>query len=517
MKIVTAGQMREIDRRASTDYFIPSLVLMENAGLRVVEAVDTALEGLENGRVLVLAGKGNNGGDGLVAARHLLNAGVEVDTFLMGDPAELTPDASTNYRILARMTERVFPLTEPDQLERLMSSMAECDVIVDSIYGIGFHGEMPSLETRVVDMVNRAGKPVVAVDIPSGVEADTGRVQGEAIRATWTVTLALPKAGLFLEPGRGYCGILTVGDISIPRNLLNDNRLQYNLITEDLVQALFPRRHRDTHKGSFGHVLVVGGSVGLTGAVIMSCQAALRSGAGLVTAAIPQSLQPVVETRLVEVMTAPLAENVQKAIALEALPALKNLLDTVSVCAVGPGMGRYNEASTIIRFVLEKAGVPVVIDADGLNALAEDIYVLKDRQVPVILTPHPGEMARLTGLSVAEIQSNRVEIARQFATEWGVTLVLKGYNTIVAAPNQQVYLNITGNPGMATAGSGDVLCGLIAGFLAQGLRPHLAALAGVYVHGKAGDMARQVKGERGLVAMDLVETIPDILKAFESI
>ncbi|NLU48807.1 MAG: NAD(P)H-hydrate dehydratase [Syntrophomonadaceae bacterium] len=517
MKIVSARQMREIDRQASEEFHIPSLILMENAGLRVVEAVETALKGVGQGKVVVLAGKGNNGGDGLVAARHLLNAGTMVDTFLVGEPAELTPDTATNYRILSKLTGRIFPLTREEHLENLAAALLTCDLVVDAIYGIGFHGEMPPLEARVVGLVNRTGKPVVAVDIPSGVEADTGKVHGEAIKATWTVTLALPKMAFFSQPGRSYAGTLTVADISIPSNLLEDSQLKDNLITEEMIRPLFTPRRADTHKGSYGHVLVVGGSIGLTGAVIMTSQAALKSGAGLVTAAIPSSLQPVVETRLVEVMTVPLAENVQKAISLEALPALENLLGAVSVCAVGPGMGRYDEASGIIRFILERAGVPVVIDADGLNALADDISILRNRQVPVILTPHPGEMARLTGLSVAEIQANRVENARRFAEEWGVTLVLKGHNTVVATPRGEAYINITGNPGMATAGSGDVLCGIMAGLLAQGSRPHLAAIAGVYVHGKAGDLARASKGERGLVALDLVDAVPDILKEFESI
>ena len=518
MKIVSAQQMREIDRVASTQYQIPSLILMENAGLRVVEAVETALEGIDGEkRVLILAGRGNNGGDGLVAARHLLNSGVMVDTFLLGNPKELTPDATVNYSILEQLTERIYPLTEEEHLEQFVLALMNCDLVVDAIYGIGFRGQMPPLEARIAGMINRTAKPVVAVDIPSGVEADTGQVNGEAIRATWTVTLALPKPGFFCRSGADLIGMLTVGDISIPRPLLEDERLQYNLITEEMIRPFFAARQPDTHKGSYGHVLAIGGSVGMTGAVAMTCSAALRSGAGLVTAAVPESLLSLVELHLVEVMTRPLAETADKTVAPEAFLAIEDLLEAVSVCVIGPGMGRYRDALYTIEALLERVKTPVVIDADGLNALADNISVLKQRQTPVVLTPHPGEMARLTGLRVEEIQSDRVEIARRFAGEWGVTLVLKGHHTLVAGSNGDVFLNITGNPGMATGGSGDVLCGVISGFIAQGIEPQTAAAAGVYVHGKAGDIVRQSKGERGLAALDLVGAIPDILRDFETI
>ena len=326
MKIVSAQEMRDMDRRASTEFYIPSIVLMENAGLRVVEAVQTALAGIKLPRVVVIAGKGNNGGDGFVVSRHLINSGFQVDTFLLGDPSKLTPDAALNFRILQSISDRVFVVLGTDELQGLLASLLGCDLVVDAIYGIGFHGEMPSLESEVVKMVNQSGKPVVAVDIPSGVEADTGKVRGEAIRATWTVTMALPKKAFFLEPGRSYTGMLTVGDISIPRCLLEAPNIKTNLVTEDWVAPWFLPRPAETHKGSFGHVLVVGGSVGLTGAVVMAAEAALRSGAGLVTAAVPQSLQPAIESRLIEVMTTPLPETSLKTISLEALPALQSLM-----------------------------------------------------------------------------------------------------------------------------------------------------------------------------------------------
>lgn len=515
MKILRAREMKEIDNRASTEYGIPSILLMENAGLRVVEVVEDILQEPTGKKVVVLVGKGNNGGDGLVVARHLINSNVNVETFLLADASGMTGDAYLNYKILSKMTDKIYPLFSKEDLNRLQISLFTCDLIVDSIYGIGFKGSLSDFETRVVKMINLCRSPVVAVDIPSGVDADTGRVHGEAVKAFHTVTFAAPKLGLVIEPGKDYAGTLTVADISIPTFLLQDDKIKANLITEDMIRPLIKPRLPESHKGTYGHALVIGGSAGLTGAVIMASYAALRSGAGLVTAALPESLVPVVETALIEVMTAPLAENHQMAIALEALPAVENLLGTASVCAIGPGMSGHPEANGVVRFVLEKAGIPVIIDADGLNALQGDVDVLKDRQIPVILTPHPGEMARLTGKSIKEIQANRVEIARHFAQEWGVGLVLKGNKTVIASPSGEIYINITGNPGMATAGSGDVLCGMIAGLIAQGLKPKEAAIAGVYLHGLIGDYVAEIRGQRGLTAGDLINGIPDILRRFE--
>ena len=514
MKLLKADEMKDIDRRASSEFGIPSIILMENAGLRTLEVIEEILGETKNRMIVILAGKGNNGGDGLVIARHLINSGAVVETYLTGEVEELTQDSRINYEILLKMGARIFPLSSEKDLDLLMLSLMNADLIVDALYGIGFKGSLNQFDSRLVKMVNWCRAPVVAVDIPSGVEADTGRVNGDAIKASHTVTFALPKIGLVLEPGKEYVGTLSVADISIPAVLLEDKTIKTNLISEAMLGALIKPRSANSHKGTYGHALLVGGSPGMVGAVMMSSQAALRTGAGLVTAAVPESLTAVVDSSLMEVMTAPLAQTGQSAIALEALPAIENLLGTVSVCAVGPGMSRYPEAGAIIRHILERSGVPLVIDADGLNALENDVTVLKDRQVPIVLTPHPGEMARLTGKTIEEIQSHRLEIAQTFAEEWGVTLVLKGNKTIIANPSGEVYINISGNPGMATAGSGDVLTGIITGLIAQGLKPQDAAFAGVYLHGLAGDLAAQIKGEPGLIAGDLISCIPEVLKKF---
>lgn len=515
MKIVTAEQMRSIDRKAITEYGIPGIVLMENAGIRTVELIEELLQSPSDKQVIILSGPGNNGGDGFVIARHLINSGVEVILFFRGTPDQLTDDARINYEILVKMEATIAPLQTEEDLNQFTLALLTGDLFVDALYGAGFKGSLNAFETQIASVVNWCKLPVVAVDIPSGVEADSGKVNREAIRADYTVTFGLPKMGLIMEPGRYYTGTLSVADISLPPALLKDSKLKVNLITDMLIKPFLKPRIDESHKGTYGHVLVIGGSVGLTGAVIMTSYAALRTGAGLVTAALPESLQPLVETALVEVMTLPLAENSQGAIALEALPAIENLLGISSVCVIGPGMSRYNEAQAVIRFVLERAGIPIVIDADGLNALQGDIGVLKDRQVPVILTPHPGEMARMTGKHIEEIQANRVSIAIEFAQEWGVTLVLKGNKTVIALPNGEAYINITGNAGMATAGSGDVLGGIISGLIAQGLNPPQAAITGVYLHGVTGDQVEMVKGQRGLIAGDLIQTLPEVLSLYD--
>lgn len=515
MKIPKVQEMKEIDQRASLDFGIPSIVLMENAGLRTVEVIEDILGSCSGKKVSVLAGKGNNGGDGMVISRHLINAGAEVDTFLLGDENNLTPDALTNYQILKRMKARIYPLQAEAGLDRFMFSVLSADLAVDAIYGIGLKGGVNEFESRVIDILNWSRRPVVAVDIPSGVEADTGKVHSVAVQATHTVTFALPKLGLLLKPGRDYAGSLSVADISIPSPLLNDPALKQNLINEKLLRSFLKKRAPEGHKGTYGHAMIIGGSLGMSGAVMMSSFAALRCGAGLVTAAVPESLVPVIDSALLEVMSTPLAESGDCLISPEALPAIENLLGTASVCAVGPGMSRYPEARTIIGFILENSGIPLVIDADGLNALKGDTDILKNRQVPLVLTPHPGEMARLTGKSIEEIQSRRLEIAQGFAEEHGVTLVLKGHNTVVAVPGGDVYINMTGNPGMATAGSGDVLTGIITALIAQGLNPQQAAVAGVYLHGAAGDQAALERGERGLVATDLIHYLPQVIRRFE--
>lgn len=512
MKLLSAAEMKRIDRRAIEEFSIPGMVLMENAAIRTVEMIGEMLPQVAGSQVIILAGRGNNGGDGLAIARHLVSMGARVLVFMMADPDLLTGDAAANYGITSRLEAEIHPLTGEMHLDKLLVSILQADLIVDAIYGIGFTGQLSEFESKVVRMANWSSLPVVSVDIPSGVEADTGRVHGEAVRATCTVTFALPKIGLILEPGKEYAGTVSVADITIPRTLMEAGELQTHLITENMVCDLIKRREAESHKGTYGHVLAVGGSRGMSGAIGMTALASLRAGAGLATAAVPASICSLANSAAAELMAVPLPENGDGTIAMEAAPILENLLGTVNVCALGPGMSRYSDAAGIVEQVLEKSGVPVIIDADGLNALEGQTGTLKNRQIPVVITPHPGEMARLTGMSISEIQSRRLEIARRYAQEWGIIVVLKGNKTVVAGPDGRVFVNVNGNAGMATGGSGDVLTGIIAGLLAQGLKVLDASVAAVFVHGLAGDLAAAELGMTAMIAGDLIRYLPESFK-----
>ncbi|NPV26098.1 MAG: NAD(P)H-hydrate dehydratase [Firmicutes bacterium] len=516
MKVANSAEMRQLDQLASSQYRIPSLVLMENAGLRVVEVVNQLLGFVAGKKVVVLAGKGNNGGDGFVVARHLINHGADIKVFLLAQPEEISGDARINLDILGQMGARLYPVLSDKDLNVVKIALVYADLVVDAMYGTGFKGAVTAQQAKLIRLVNQSGKPIVAVDIPSGIEADTGKVHGECIRATRTVTFCLPKIGLLIEPGASYVGELTVADISIPQQLVNAQKIHRYLITRDWCASQLPRRSVEGHKGSYGHVLIIGGAEGMTGAITLASEAALRAGAGLVTAAIPASLNPILEVKLTEVMTKPLPETPLKTISLEALPVIEEFLPRASVVAIGPGMSRHPDLFPLIRTLLPKLQVPLIIDADGLNALADDPTVLKDSPVPIVLTPHPGEMARLLKTTVDKVQDNRLAVVEQAAQDWQATVVLKGAKTLVASPRGECFINLTGNPGMATGGTGDVLTGIIAGLIAQGINPTSAAALGVYLHGAAGDLAAQTRGQRGLVAGDLITELPAVLKQFEA-
>ncbi len=517
MRLVTAEEMREIDQRAMREFGIPGVVLMENAGLRVVEVIlERFWEGRARGRkALVLAGPGNNGGDGLVVARHLFNRGAEVKVFLTAPPDAYGGDAGVN---LAAARAFGVPLeVAAGSSPSFRAVLASTDIVVDALFGTGFRGAPAEPVAGLIREVNASGKPVVAVDLPTGLEANTGRVPGECIRARVTVTFGLPKLGLYLEPGRSFAGEVVVGDISLPPALRRPDEGSFFLIGAEMVARLLPPRLPEHHKGSYGHALVLGGFPGYTGAVVLAGSAALRSGAGLVTVGVPASLYPIVASKLTEAMARPLAEGPRGGLSPGALEELAGLLERVSAVAVGPGLGQEPETGEFLRLLLQRLRVPVVLDADALNLLARapDLLTapeLADRRRLWVLTPHPGEMGRLLGKSPEEVQRDRLEAARASAREWGAVVVLKGAATLVATPAGRTYVNPTGNPGLATGGTGDVLAGLIAGLLAQGLAPEEAACAGVYVHGLAGDRVAAARGMAGMVAGDLLGEIPLVLR-----
>lgn len=507
MKVATAAEMRELDRRTIEEYGLPGVALMENAGREVARKVEEILGCVAGRKVCIFAGKGNNGGDGFVAARHLAGAGAEVTVFLAGSPEEISGDARINFEVFTGAGGDICQVSGQRDMDRVSLAATLADCLVDALLGTGFRGEVGGDMAEMVRIMSTAGKPVVAVDIPTGIDADTGQVRGAAVRASHTVTFALPKPGLLLQPGADHAGTVTVAGIGFPARLLTEAALPQSAITATYARALLPARQPWAHKGTSGRVIVVAGSPGLTGAAALAATAAVRTGAGLVTLAVAESLSPIMAVKLTEVMTKPLPETASGALGLAAVPLIDELAATADALAIGPGLGRDHETAEAVREIVHTAICPLVIDADGLNALAGYTDILLDAAALPVLTPHPGELSRLTGLPVAAINADRLAVAREAAARFGAIVVLKGAGTVVAYPDGEAFINTTGNAGMATGGTGDVLTGVIAALIAQGLTSHDAAVAGVYIHGLAGDMAadgRQV----GLAAGDLPPALP---------
>lgn len=508
MRVVTAEEMKALDKAAIEEYGISGLVLMENAGRQVVELIRRELGEVRGKVITVFIGKGNNGGDGLVIARHLLNMGAEVKVLSMVNLEEISGDAAVNLDIWRKMDQKIFSLHHGDGINIVKLVLMNTDMIVDAIYGTGFRGRIAEKAGRVIEALNGSGIPIVAVDIPSGLEADTGKVNGPCIRAHYTVTFGLPKLGLILEPGADFTGRLTVADISIPAVLVEKIAPQRYLISADLVKEWLPSRPSPAHKGNFGRVLVVAGSRGMTGAACLTGESALRAGAGLVTVAVPETLHDIMEGKLTEVMTTPLPDTGKGALGRGARQRILSLLEDSDVLAIGPGLSQAAEVVALVKELLPSVRVPCVLDADAINALAGAGEVLRKVQAPVVITPHPGEMARLMGVTTKEIQEDRIGAAVKAAEKWRVVTLLKGARTVVAAPDGAIYINPTGNPGMATAGSGDVLTGVVASLIAQGMETARAAAAGAYIHGLAGDLAAREKGMMGMIAGDILSALP---------
>lgn len=504
MRVVTVAEMQEMDRTAIEDYGIPGVVLMENAGRQVVTLISREMGDLSGQEVAIIAGKGNNGGDGFVIARHLKNMGARVSVFLMAGLDDITGDARVNLDIWLRMGGQVrHPWQENIDLA---GELGRVQVIVDALYGTGFQGAVRENVLPLLRAVNKSPALVVAVDVPSGLEAATGYAGSVCVRADHTVTFALPKIGLVTGDGPEYTGRLQVVDISIPQPVTAGGQVE--LITPGLVKNILPQRPLTAHKGTCGHALIIGGSPGMSGAVCLAAQACARTGAGLVTALVPWGLLPVLEIKLTEVMTKPLPETLDGFLSASAREVIREFSAGKNVLAIGPGLGTKDETLPLVADLLREAAVPCVVDADGINAIARVAFDMREMQAPAVLTPHPGEMARLAGCSTAEVQADRLGIARRLAEKTGAVLVLKGAGTIVAVPGGKAYINSSGNPGLATGGTGDVLTGIIAGLIAQGVQPAQAAVAGVYMHGLAGDQAAAVKGQAGILAGDVIEHLP---------
>lgn len=507
MKVVTTAEIREIDQRAIEDYGIPSVVLMENAGSEATRQIESIMGNLYNKKIAVFAGKGNNGGDGYVVARYLYNQGAKVKIFLIGSKTDVTGDALINLQIITHMGIDVIEVANDGDWDKVKIAMTFTDCLVDALVGTGFTGQLCGNMAQVVESINKTNKVVIAIDIPSGVDGDTGQIRGVAIKAHHTITFSLPKQGLLLYPGASYAGDVSVTDIGIPRTLLMDENIKQNIITSTAVGQMFVKRSPDVHKGSCGKVLIVAGSKGLTGAAALTAKATVRSGAGLVTLAIAESLHDIMETKLTEVMTRPLAEVAAGVMGQDAVNDIEEMASQSDIVAIGPGLGRHADTMAAVRHIIKNVEKPLVIDADALYALVDYTHILTEAKAVPVLTPHSGEMARLVGLTPDEVNQDRVYITRQAAIEWGSIIILKGARTLVAFPDGEVYININGNAGMATGGTGDVLTGVIAGLMAQGLSSHEAALVGVYIHGLAGDIVAR-SGMIGMTASDLIRALP---------
>jgi len=510
MRVLTAAQMREADRITVEELGIPSLVLMENAGRQVVAAIEALFPNLATRRVAVLAGRGNNGGDGFVIARTLLERVVEVPVFVIGSLADVRGDARHNLEVLGRLGASVVEIGDEQAWELHFSEISQCDLVVDAMFGTGLRRALGGMYPTIVGDLNGSGLPVVAVDVPSGLLADTHEVQGDAVRATVTVTLAAPKVCHMLPPAQRLCGELVVADIGIPDSVIERLDGPYiEVITRAMMRSVIEPRDSEAHKGEFGRVLVVAGSMGKSGAAHLAAMAALRSGAGLVTVATPRSVQPILAAMAPEYMTVGLDEDADGQVTAAAVDRV--LAIPTDVIAMGPGLGSGPEVRAFVHAVVERVGVPIVLDADALNAFSgQDAHRLGGRDGhDVIITPHPGEMARLLGITTEAVQSDRIAAARGFAEAHQLHVVLKGHRTLVAAPEGTVAINMTGNPGMATGGTGDVLTGVIAGWFGQLLDAEGAARLGVYLHGHAGDLAMADYGEVALTASDLLVYLGD--------
>lgn len=507
MKILTAEQMRAADRRTIAELGIPGIVLMESAGRAVVNEILQRYSHLAPGPVLVLCGKGNNGGDGLVVARTLLQHGWQVTTLVLAGEASIGGDARLYLDILQRLGVSIDFAADLAEVENLLARLPQPALIVDALFGTGLSSPIAGQHAFAIDWMNRARAPKVAIDIPSGLDATSGAVLGSVVSADLTVTLAAAKLGQMIYPGVACCGELVVAEIGIPQTLLDELAAGILLEAGD-VRNFLPPRPAGGHKGTFGHLLLVAGSRGKSGAAALAADAALRSGAGLVTVAAPASLQTTLAIKLTEVMTAPLDE-IDGALAETAGAQIAALWQDKKVLALGPGLGRSAATLALVRQVVPDCPWPLVLDADALFALAGHCGLLALRPVgTTILTPHPGEMALLLGVSIDEIEADRVGTARRFAEEHGVVLVLKGARTVIAAPDGGILINPTGHAGMATGGMGDLLTGTIAALLCQGAPPLAAAAAGVWLHGRSGDRLRARFGDAGLLASDLLAEIP---------
>ncbi len=515
MRVLNTVQMRDADRRTISDLGVPSLALMEAAGRQVVAALESRWPLGADRRIAVVCGKGNNGGDGFVAARLLAARGAAVRVYLAAPAADVGGDAGVNLSALRRAGVPVIDASSASAWEAARADIDGCDLVVDALFGTGLTRPLAGHWRTVVRGLNASDVPAASIDLPSGLSADTPELIGEAAAAALTVTLGAPKLPLLLDPAAARAGTVLVADIGIPAMVVGELAGPHvTVVTRAWARERIPRRRRDSHKGDYGRVLVVAGSTGKTGAAGLAAVGALRSGAGLVTVATPRACQPSVAALAPEYMTLGLDDDGEGLVRAEAVDAA--VAERCDVLAVGPGLGQGAGVSRFVRDLVDRAPVPMVLDADALNVFAGDCAGLRGRpDRGLVLTPHAGEMGRLIGRPADHVAAHRLDVARDLAVEQGVFVVLKGPRTLVATPAGAVWINVTGNPGMATGGAGDVLTGVLAAWIAQLRDIEAACGLGVCLHGLAGDLAAAEQGHAGLIATDLAHRLGHALVALE--
>ncbi len=518
MRLLKSSEMRDVDRHAIEVLGIPGAVLMENAARGVCEVIYRKLEGTS---ALVVCGKGNNGGDGLAVARNLYNLGYDVEVVLTSPVESLKGDAKLNAQVLSLLPISVHVVDREEKLFELFNLGREADFIVDALFGTGLSKPLSGFYAEVVEVINRFNKPVVSVDIPSGLSSDSGSLIGPHVKADYTVTFAYPKVAHLFPPACYSVGELFIVDISIPEDVANLVAPDRFILTADEVAFTYPFREVMSHKYTYGHVAVIGGSVGKTGAPAMAAQGALKAGAGLVSVVVPESLNSVFEVKLTEVMSIPVKDKGKGYFGIDSLPQVLSVIERgkFSAVVIGPGIGSQEESYEFVREFVKECNLPLVIDADGINALAASLELLKLKEQEVVLTPHIGEFSRITSMSKEEILSTLPDVGLEFAKSFNCNLVLKSGRTVISTPKGKTYVNVMGNPGMATAGTGDVLAGIIGALLGMGIDGEDASKLGVFLHSLSGDLAAKDLTEEGLVATDLINYLPKAisrLKEYES-
>ena len=515
MKVLNSTQMRSVDKKAIQGIGIIGPILMENAGGEISRQILKRFPNISKKSVSIICGKGNNGGDGFVVARHLSNKGCRPHIVLLATKEDLKGDAELNGRIVDKMGLPIVEVIDEKDWEKTRTKVMSSDIIVDAIFGTGLTKPVRGRYVKVIEDMNQARAYKVAVDIPSGISSDKFQIIGPCIKADLTVTMAAPKIPHVFPPAEDFMGELVIADISAPSFLFDDESLHMEFVEKERMMPYFKKRENNSHKGTYGHLFILSGSLGKTGAAAMAGRAALEMGAGLVTVGTPQSCLPIVARSMMELMTEPLDETSEWTLSEKALDPIKKLLKGKDAVLIGPGISTHESTSRLIMSLLPSLDIPALLDADALNILSADPDILKSMSSPVVVTPHPGEFARMTKTTTKEVVEEKLKMAPEFSKEYGVYLVLKGYRTIVATPEGKIFINPTGNPGMATGGSGDVLSGMMASLIMQGGDFLESVLASVYVHGLSGDIAVKERGEKSLVAGDIIDFLPQAIMDME--